>query len=746
MTDGAQTCLADILPDAVLAECKEWESQSNESSTKCNCKEWESQAANESSAKYNCTNDEYLQTLEPGKYSGVVANYLSFNTDISSPHFRTRAALLEGCTGGKIIFAEANDIAEDPIKDIGTSMSVGSELYDAYLMIYSFTSEASSLGLLETLNDRIRASNQLLKYEDMYPKVRTMGEYRKDGKTNIDLLMTDGDFFVPVVRIDLLERDGKPLPHTWEELVELAKFYNGTDLNDDGVDDYGFCIYPRTGSGFNDAWIPELMYSTWATTDQTRGIQEGFFFDERTFEPRIGNGFENAMNIWKELWGNSADGCVTPNFVAGRCAIALGSGGCHKSIFVGSDTGGVARRNETDWTVLTDENGKPLWRPTMKDGSYAEPYRFRPFGSLRVVDRKSGEFVECAPDTCPKGERILSNSELPTNDRALLLVESPHVDKWINRVPFSWSGGYGTGIRKSASPEAKDLMWDFFVYVNTPITSMGDVVIPSWLDEWRYSQMSDANKQTYINAGYSAIAWKEHSNLMNYALKDQVNFAMTLRLPGILAYTRGIMLPKFTAYMNGLISMEDAKESVRQGWEDVTSARGKLKQVQIYRASLGLDALSSSEVCLLHPEEKGAVCEMNYIGNIRWIGYALGFILIFMAIFFGGWVAVNRKHRVITMSQPIFLHIICFGAIVLANAIFPLGIDDSNADVRGCNAACMSIPVSNGSGRQFARTSAYILLSLLLFSGLFRLGFHLLSAHYSASCGGSTGCLLRHQH
>jgi hypothetical protein len=41
---------------------------------------------------------------------------------------------------------------------------------------------------------------------------------------------------------------------------------------------------------------------------------------------------------------------------------------------------------------------------------------------------------------------------------------------------------------------------------------------------------------------------------------------------------------------------------------------------------------------------------------------------------------------------------------VLANAIFPLGIDDSNADLRGCNAACMSIPVSNGSGRQFART------------------------------------------
>ena len=80
----------------------------------------------------------------------------------------------------------------------------------------------------------------------------------------------DGDFFVPVVRIDLLEKEGLALPHTWDDLVELARYFNGTDLNDDGEtdDDWGFCIYPRTGSGFNDAWIPELMYGTWATTDQ----------------------------------------------------------------------------------------------------------------------------------------------------------------------------------------------------------------------------------------------------------------------------------------------------------------------------------------------------------------------------------------------------------------------------------------------------------------------------------------------
>jgi hypothetical protein len=233
--------------------------------------------------------------------------------------------------------------------DLGSFTSIGTELYDAYLMQYSTSTEASFLGLLETLNERIKTiyNPLLLQYEDIFPKVRTMGEYRKGGKTRIELLMSDADFFVPLVRIDLLERDGKALPHTWEDLVRLVQFYNGTDLNDDGdaSGDYGLCLYPRGGgsgisggsrgfmkNGADDgAFIPELMYSTWASVDQTQGIQQGFFFDDIYFTPRIGNGFAYAMNIWKELWDYSADaGCdsLASMFMQGRCAIGYAPPGC----------------------------------------------------------------------------------------------------------------------------------------------------------------------------------------------------------------------------------------------------------------------------------------------------------------------------------------------------------------------------------------------------------------------------------
>lgn len=73
------------------------------------------------------------------------------------------------------------------------------------------------------------------------------------------------------------------------------------------------------------------------------------------------------------------------------------------------------------------------------------------------------------------------------------------------------------------------------------------------------------------------------------------------------------------------------------------------------------------------------------------MGYSLGIVVILLSLGFGVWVWVNRKHRVVKVSQPIFLLLICFGVIVLASAIFSLGIDDSIATQEGANAACVSI-------------------------------------------------------
>ena len=79
--------------------------------------------------KYNCSLPG-LESFTPGQYEGVKVNYLSFATETSSPNFPIRAKELEACTGGTIAFAEAENVWEDPLADLGSGQVKGFELYD----------------------------------------------------------------------------------------------------------------------------------------------------------------------------------------------------------------------------------------------------------------------------------------------------------------------------------------------------------------------------------------------------------------------------------------------------------------------------------------------------------------------------------------------------------------------------------------------------------------------------------------
>lgn len=67
---------------------------------------------------YNCSLPG-LETFAPlgGQYEGVQVNYLSFVTETSSPNLPVRAKEFEACTGGTIVFSEANNVWEDPIRE-----------------------------------------------------------------------------------------------------------------------------------------------------------------------------------------------------------------------------------------------------------------------------------------------------------------------------------------------------------------------------------------------------------------------------------------------------------------------------------------------------------------------------------------------------------------------------------------------------------------------------------------------------
>lgn len=247
-----------------------------------------------------------------------------------------------------------------------------------------------------------------------------------------------------------------------------------------------------------------------------------------------------------------------------------------------------------------DEDGNVIWRPTMKSGEYAEPYRLKPFGSTKVIDRESGELVPCTPQRCPKAEKVPPyGHHRGEDDRANVLPRSELEGKLINRAPFFWSGGLGTLIRKSAKKERKDLLWDFFVYANSPAASVYDVAnYASWLDSWRISQLLPGDN--FLKAGWSEDAYHEHQSTMLWGSSNTVNAAYNLRIPGLAKYTRDVVGANAKKYFDGSMSLDQLAAEVATGWEEITLQEGKLGQLEIYRAALGFDALSEFNLCQLH--------------------------------------------------------------------------------------------------------------------------------------------------
>ncbi|KAL3920421.1 MAG: hypothetical protein SGILL_003273 [Bacillariaceae sp.] len=246
-------------------------------------------------------------------------------------------------------------------------------------------------------------------------------------------------------------------------------------------------------------------------------------------------------------------------------------------------------------------NDTVVWQPTMKSGAYAEPYQLKPFGSTSVVDPETNELVTCTPELCPKAEVIPARGHHGDGDRAKTIVASPLEGQLINRAPFYWSGGLGMLIRKSSEPAKKDLLWDFFVYTNSPETSEYDVAsYSSWLDTWRFSQVGPNSR--FQDAGWSQDAFKEHKAIQTWGLSSGVNGAFNLRLPGAISYTYESFGIEFLRFIENEVTVEEVKETVYQQWQKISASKGTLDQLDIYRASLGRDTHTEVESCQLNRE------------------------------------------------------------------------------------------------------------------------------------------------
>ena len=169
-------------------------------------------------------------------FDGVTVNVLTFTGPQIAEPLQRRAPDFNKLTGANvnIITVPFSDLYDKILTDVAT----GTNSYDAFVFDPQWMGDFVPPGYLEDLTDRVKA-DQAMKWDDIAPFFRDFSASYKGRTYTIPL---DGDFQMVYYRSDLLKRDGLKPPATWEDYLDIARRYNGKDLNGDGKPDYGSCI------------------------------------------------------------------------------------------------------------------------------------------------------------------------------------------------------------------------------------------------------------------------------------------------------------------------------------------------------------------------------------------------------------------------------------------------------------------------------------------------------------------------
>jgi gamma-aminobutyric acid type B receptor len=78
----------------------------------------------------------------------------------------------------------------------------------------------------------------------------------------------------------------------------------------------------------------------------------------------------------------------------------------------------------------------------------------------------------------------------------------------------------------------------------------------------------------------------------------------------------------------------------------------------------------------------------HFLGYLKILGYTLYCVVVITNLVFVSWTWCNRKNRVVTASQPLFLYLILAGTIIFSSSIITFTIDDENHSIAACSLAC----------------------------------------------------------
>jgi multiple sugar transport system substrate-binding protein len=479
-----------------------------------------------------CGSDDNQPSQAAGgqKHQGVDVTVLTFTGPQIAEPLQRRAPDFGRSTGAtiKVVTVPFSDLYDKILADMAT----GTNSYDAFVFDPQWMGDFVPPGYLEDITDRVKG-DQALKWDDIAPFFRDFSASYKGRTYTIPL---DGDFQMVYYRSDLLKRDGLKPPVTWDDYLAIAQKYQGKDLNDDGKGDYGSCIAKKRAA--QSYW---MSWSVAGSYLQAGGTSQGSFFDVDSMKPLVNNqAFAAALDVYKKTTQyappdelNLDVGDTRGLFTSGRCALSADWG----------DIGTLAIDKKT--STVQD-----------KVGAVIMP------GSRRVLDRATGQLVDCDTSRCP------------------------HAVDGVNHAPYAAFGGWSGAINAAADQKVKDAAYDFLSYMSAPEQSNVDVTLgKTGFNPYRTSQFE--NIDVWVKAGMSKEAAENYLGAIRDSLQSP-NMILDLRAPKSAQY-QGVVLDTAVAqFLAGELNVDQTMQQIEAGWEKITDDEGRDQQKQAYAESLNI--------------------------------------------------------------------------------------------------------------------------------------------------------------
>jgi len=386
------------------------------------------------------------QTLAKKRFGGVEITVFTQSPPFIAKPVQMFTADWEKKTGGRarLITAPWAELYEKMF----SSFAVGAKKYDIILFPAAWLADFASEEFLAPLNLFI-AKDKRMDWLGILPVYR---ERISTYAGRIYAVPMGGDSHILYYRRDAMENPeyqarfkgeyGYDLgpPKTWDEVRDLAEFFNGWDWDGDGRKEYGVVENMRKGD--RAYWT---FFSRAAAFTSIPGQPQGLFFDPETMKPLINDpGHIKALKTWIEIIKFGVPGVINMDseqmrtlYVLGEAALAIDSG----DMGVMADTSPESTiKGKVGYSILPGR--KRVWDYVKKIWVDFPQVNFAPYlafgGWLGAIDVKS-DHVEAAYD-------FLSYLASPENSYICVITPETGVNPY-RKTHFEKLGGwYGYGF------------------------------------------------------------------------------------------------------------------------------------------------------------------------------------------------------------------------------------------------------------------------------------------------------------